>query len=665
MRLRLRKVKDKKIKKNKFNEMMFMLVTIFVLSFSVGYAALNREVKISGEAKFRPQEDIRITNISLSEIVNNGLENYESDYSKNTIKLGVDLKELASTITYKVEITNLGNVAMWIDSVEQPINNNTNMEYVIEGIGLRELINPGDVKEFTVTIKYKDDISMPSNTNLDTTIKFNFVKPESILARGNDGAETSTFYNGTIAKESVEEITFLPTLEVGEDAIGYWDASYNKDGSVIAWYKDSDNNDLYELYIGGIGEVEAPVSSASLFRNFTSLTNINFNDYFKAEGMTLMQYMFSNCPKLEELDLSFFNTSNVTNMLYMFYGCSSLTNLNVSSFDTSRVTSMSQMFHGCSKLTELNLSSFNVSNVNNMYHMFNGCSSLTELDLSSFNTEKVTTMQNMFGECSKLESLDLSNFDTSNVTSMSNMFYGCSSLININLSNFDTSNVTSMSEMFSRCSSLTQLDLSSFNTSQVTNMYCMFRFCNGLTDLDISLFNTENVTTMFSMFQSCSSLTHLDLSSFNTSKVTTMQNMFLGCSSLTKLDLSSFNTSNVKNMNAMFQSCSKLSDIDVTSFDTSNVTDMGAMFRECPSLTRLDLSNFNTSNVTSIWYMFFASTKLTELDIRNFDFAKVTSYDAAFAGMPGGMTIYVKDETAKEFVLNRKSDANVIIPESL
>ena len=188
--MRLRKVKDKKIKKNKFNEMMFMLVTIFVLSFSVGYAALNREIKISGEAKFRPQEDIRITDISLSEIVNNGLENYESDYSKNTIKLGVDLKELTSTITYKVEITNLGNVAMWIDSIEQPITNHTTMEYIIEGIRLKELINPGDVKEFTVTIKYKDGVNLPSNTKLDATIKFNFVKPRSILARGNSNAAT-------------------------------------------------------------------------------------------------------------------------------------------------------------------------------------------------------------------------------------------------------------------------------------------------------------------------------------------------------------------------------------------------------------------------------------------------------------------------------------------
>ena len=216
--MRLRKVKDKKIKKNKFNEMMFMLVTIFVLSFSVGYAALNREIKISGEAKFRPQEDIRITDVSLSEVLNSlenyesdyskntikPLENYESDYSKNTIKLGVDLKELTSTITYKVEITNLGNVAMWIDSIEQPINNNINMEYVIEGIGIRELINPGDIKEFTVTIKYKDGITLPSNTNLDTTIKFNLVKPRSILARGNVGTGTSTFYNGTITKESVK-----------------------------------------------------------------------------------------------------------------------------------------------------------------------------------------------------------------------------------------------------------------------------------------------------------------------------------------------------------------------------------------------------------------------------------------------------------------------------
>ena len=326
----MRKISVRKPKKEKTGMMIYMLIAAFILSLTVGYTALNSEVTISGEATFRVEEDIRITNVELSETTNMGIENYENKYGKDSITLGVDLKEINSSVTYNVQIVNKGNVSMWIESITQEINNNTNMEYVLEGIGIKELINPGDIIDFKLTIKYKDNITLPSNTNLDTMLRFKFVKPRSILAGGNDNTATGTFYNGTITKESVEEITFTPTLEVGEDAIGYWDASYNKDGSVIAWYLDSDSNGLYELYIGGVGEVEAPSSSSSLFRNFTSLTNINFNNYFKAAGVTSMQYMFSNCPKLEELDLSFFDTSNVTNMLYMFYGCSSLTNLNVS-----------------------------------------------------------------------------------------------------------------------------------------------------------------------------------------------------------------------------------------------------------------------------------------------------------------------------------------------
>ena len=643
--MRLRKVKDKKIKKNKFNEMMFMLVTIFVLSFSVGYAALNREIKISGEAKFRPQEDIRITNVELSEIVNNALENYESDYSKNTIKLGVDLKELTSTITYKVEITNLGNVAMWIDSIEQPINNNTNMEYVIEGIGLRELINPGDIKEFTVTIKYKDDVSLPSNTNLDTTIKFNFVKPESVLAGGNDGEGTSTFYNGTITKESVEEITFLPTLEVGEDAIGYWDASYNKDGSVIAWYKDSDNNDLYELYIGGIGEVEAPVSSSNLFRSFTKVTTISFNNYFNTENVTDMGGMFRGSSSLTKLDVSNFDTSKITITTNMFYGCSSLININLLTFDTSSVTTMSGMFANCTSLIELNLSSFDTSNVTDFGYgwqvtgMFQGCSKLTELDLSNFNTEKATNMANMFYSCSSLTKLDVSSFKTKNVTNMSGMFENCSKLTELNVSNFDTSNVRTMQNMFGNCSSLTSLNVNNFNTS--------------------------NVTTMYRMFDGCNKLEKLDLSSFDTSKVTNMWSMFRYCNKLSELDVSSFNTSNVINMSHMFYVCSSLIELDLTNFDTSKVTDMSWMFRSMTSLKKLNLSSFDTSKTTQMYGIFEGDTKLTELDIRNFEFTSVTNYSNMFNYITGEMTIYVKDESAKEFILNNKSNANVIIPESL
>ena len=136
----IKKHKKERIKRNikdRTDLILFLLFCAFTLSFTVGYAALNQDLKISGEAVFRVQEDIRITNVSLYETTNLGLENYNSKYSKNTISLGVDLKELSSTVTYKVEIVNSGNVSMWIDSIIQEINNNSNMEYVLEGIVLK------------------------------------------------------------------------------------------------------------------------------------------------------------------------------------------------------------------------------------------------------------------------------------------------------------------------------------------------------------------------------------------------------------------------------------------------------------------------------------------------------------------------------------------------
>ena len=120
-------------------------------------------------------------------------------------------------------------------------------------------------------------------------------------------------------------------------------------------------------------------------------------------------------------------------------------------------------------------------------------------------------------------------------------------------------------------------------------------------------------------------------------------------------------------MKSMFFQCHSLKELDVSSFDTSNVTDMGSMFFQCGSLEKLDLSSFNTEKVTSFtsggYGMFTSCSKLKELDIRNFDLESDDYID--FGGTPSGMTVYVKDEATKEIILNLKSNANVIIPESI
>ena len=295
-------------------------------------------------------------------------------------------------------------------------------------------------------------------------------------------SSSSTFLNTEVLRNQIESITIEKTNVVPSDAKYSKDISSKQDGSVMLWYTDKDNNNLYEVSIGGKnGSVEAN---------------------------TIGSGMFAYLENVDTLDLTGLDTSNTTDMSHMFRDSKKLTSLDLSNFNTFKVIYMNNMFYNCTSLTKLNLNSFDTSKVVYMNNMFYNCTSLSKLDLNSFTTSKVTTMLGMFNSCKKLSYIDLSGFNTSKVTNMQSMFYNCEKLENIDLSNFDSSNVTNMSYMFDRCSNLTSLDVSTFDTSKVTNMNAMFAYCNVLETIYVSnKWNTSNVTSFNNMFLNCTSLT--------------------------------------------------------------------------------------------------------------------------------------------------------------
>ncbi|MFR6305912.1 MAG: BspA family leucine-rich repeat surface protein [Bacilli bacterium] len=295
-------------------------------------------------------------------------------------------------------------------------------------------------------------------------------------------SSSSTFLNTEVLRNQIESITIEKNNIVPSDAKYSKDISSKQDGSVMLWYTDKDNNNLYEVSIGGKnGSVEAN---------------------------TIGSGMFAYLENVDTLDLTGLDTSNTTDMSHMFRDSKKLTSLDLSNFNTFKVIYMNNMFYNCTSLTKLNLNSFDTSKVVYMNNMFYNCTSLSKLDLNSFTTSKVTTMLGMFNSCKKLSYIDLSGFNTSKVTNMQSMFYNCEKLENIDLSNFDSSNVTNMSYMFDRCSNLTSLDVSTFDTSKVTNMNTMFAYCNVLETIYVSnKWNTSNVTSFNNMFLNCTSLT--------------------------------------------------------------------------------------------------------------------------------------------------------------
>lgn len=151
----------------------------------------------------------------------------------------------------------------------------------------------------------------------------------------------------------------------------------------------------------------------------------------------------------------------------------------------------------------------------------------------------------------------------------------------------------------------------------------------SLEKADLRLWDLSNVT--YINFASAKNLKELNMSGCRIDKMTSLSNLCYYCTSLEKVDLKEI--------------------------DTSKITNLSSMFFSSENLTSLDLSDFDTSNVTNMQMMFYNCKKLKYLDIRSFVFDKVTAfYGSMFGNIPADCLIIVKDETAKSWVLARRSD---------
>ena len=480
----------KKIKKRSLLILLIIIGTIFI---GVGYASINSITgEITGIVLAEVQSGVFITDVEYVSDVEadmniSRVENFIGTTINNTV--GLSGTNPNSQITYKVTVyNNSQEESVFVGPIyDEEFYSNPNIEFEISGFTEGEVIGGHESREIIITFKYKNE-TIPEETTLNSYINFEFSIPNR-LRMATYVAETGKYLNSAETKNSIEKITFKLGQEPNEGIISRFDASEKEDESIIGYYTDIDNNNLYELTF---------VSDEMIFANKNA------------------QFLFNNLTNLKSIEFDNFSTIGTTSMFGIFQNCKALTTLDLSNFDTSSVTNMAGMFQKCNNLNELDVSKFNTNNVINMQYMFANCNSLNTLTVNSLKTSKVTNMAGMFQNCNNLNELDVSKFDTSNVTDMAGMFAGCTGLSMLNLNEFNTENVINMSNMFRSCSGLLTLDVSKFNTSNVTNMQAMFFECSNLTTLDVSNWNTSNVTTMREMFKNCKKVNNLDVSNWNT-----------------------------------------------------------------------------------------------------------------------------------------------------
>ncbi|MFK4935441.1 MucBP domain-containing protein [Lactococcus garvieae] len=88
----------------------------------------------------------------------------------------------------------------------------------------------------------------------------------------------------------------------------------------------------------------------NLFANLPNLNEIEGLENLDISGVESLVGMFSNVPKLKNLDLKTFNTQHIRDMSKMFQDAVGLESLDISSFDMQNVEKISGMFEGVSNL---------------------------------------------------------------------------------------------------------------------------------------------------------------------------------------------------------------------------------------------------------------------------------------------------------------------------
>ena len=158
-----------------------------------------------------------------------------------------------------------------------------------------------------------------------------------------------------------------------------YDGNFNTEANTVSSNKGNTSIFAYikgnTLYVcTEASKIQLQAASNYLFRNFTHLKTVTFNNV-DSEASATLERMFSGCTNLESVDFGDCDFSKVANMQFMFENCP---NLKVARFGKTYTTSLQYckaVFMGCTWMTELNLGpNFTISHLaekaqcNNMFY---------------------------------------------------------------------------------------------------------------------------------------------------------------------------------------------------------------------------------------------------------------------------------------------------------
>ena len=189
----------KKIQNKKWSPIALgsTLILLCVLFLTVGYSDYFTELNIDGIAAIvRIQRDIRISDISVSGSSSDAITHWE-DYNISTISGGISLPNADSTVTYNVQVTNVGNMEAAISEIS---GLPSNLKYTLNNYNLNDMMcddndstscKLGSTKTISITIGYAPNGYNSGSIDYTIALDFEFsYMVDSVAMIGNKFYDT-------------------------------------------------------------------------------------------------------------------------------------------------------------------------------------------------------------------------------------------------------------------------------------------------------------------------------------------------------------------------------------------------------------------------------------------------------------------------------------------
>lgn len=213
------------------------LIVFVVLLITIGYSSLTDHLSINSMQAFvRLQKVIRLTDFVVAN-TNDGGGATQTKYSFKNAMSEISLPNASSTVTFLVQITNLGNVEMGIREI---MGLPSNLKYTLTGYNIdaalcdyvdNSICTLGSVSRFQITIGYDDNGYDGINTDYNLDLEFDFYELVYVAKMDGNYYETlqaaisavptnhtqKTIY---LLKNSSERITINPGRDINLDFQG-------------------------------------------------------------------------------------------------------------------------------------------------------------------------------------------------------------------------------------------------------------------------------------------------------------------------------------------------------------------------------------------------------------------------------------------------------------